>query len=488
MSDLASIPYNEAAELYVMGFLLSDSRAIDYYLAHEAHPSWFSPNYRLIMEVIDERIRECAPVDLPHVFQVLLSLHGEERAPMSTLQHAVDSATTFAHFEDVLLSIRNLHALRNMDEALVRARDSLRSEGSVLDPTVICPDIVSEISEAATLQNETEVKPDYEQVGTRVINTFYGYDRERPAFIPSRWTGLQEKTMGKPKGKLTLLAARPGKGKTTCAMNEAAYDAESNYRVGVISLEMTMEELITLMACEREGLDAFKLRSGRFSPEEIDTFMNSCRNIRNLPLYIEEARHGMTINQIVSWIRRAHRVHQIDIVYIDYIQLIRGKDSANRPYEVGSWAATLARLAKELNISIYALCQLSRAQEPPAGTPKEKLTLYKPRLTHLKESGGLEENAYIVLLLDQDYEHESPEELSSPGHERAYYCIDVAKHRGGPTGEVKMIFYKSRQRLEMRQPGFAQIMQDSYQDRYQEEEVPDPSDPEPEEVQEDFPF
>jgi replicative DNA helicase len=285
--------------------------------------------------------------------------------------------------------------------------------------------------------------------------------------ITTGLTGVNEKIGGLHNSDLMILAGRPGMGKTSLATN-IAYNAASRYirdkedgiedaknmgaPVAFFSLEMSADQLATRILAEQSGISGEALRMGKISRQDFQNLSRAARELQNLPLYIDDTP-GLTIAALRTRARRLKRRHNIGFIVVDYLQLLQGSSKAgdNRVQEISEISRGLKTLAKELNVPVMALSQLSRAVEQR----EDK----KPQLSDLRESGSIEQDADMVLFVfREDYyvaarEPRRPMDGDDPkafdDHakwamemERVYGLAEliVAKQRHGATGKVKLKF------------------------------------------------
>lgn len=257
--------------------------------------------------------------------------------------------------------------------------------------------------------------------------------------VPSGITKLDDLLAGFQKSDLIILAARPAVGKTSLALDFARH-AAARYKtpVGFFSLEMSKEQLVDRMLCAEAGIDLWKMRTGNLSDrpdsDDFPRIGNAMGVLSDAPIYIDDTP-GNNVMQIRTKARRLQAEHGLGMIVIDYLQLMEShndKNAHNRVQEVAVISRNLKGLARELNVPVIALSQLARAVE----LSKPAI----PKLSHLRESGSIEQDADIVMFLyrkaaDRNYR---PEDI--PPDEQNIAEIHIAKHRNGPTGVVKTFF------------------------------------------------
>ena len=243
---------------------------------------------------------------------------------------------------------------------------------------------------------------------------------------------LDKKTAGLQKGDLVIIGARPAMGKTTFAQNLAYNTATINGR-GVLffSMEMAASEIVDRMISDVSGVDNWKIRTGNVSDDDYAKISDAYEEMGSIPLYIDDTS-TMSILELRNKARRAVHDHDIGLIIIDYLQLLQGTDryAGNRVQEVTEISRGLKQLARELELPVVALAQLSRSvtgRDDP-----------RPVLSDLRESGSIEQDADLVMFLHRpDYYHQGKE-----GYEETHITqLIIAKHRHGPIGAIELYFH-----------------------------------------------
>ncbi|MBQ1417003.1 MAG: replicative DNA helicase, partial [Selenomonas sp.] len=248
--------------------------------------------------------------------------------------------------------------------------------------------------------------------------------------ISSGFKDLDKLTAGLQKSDLILVAARPSMGKTAFTLNIASYVGLHGGSVAFFSLEMSKEQLMQRMLCSEGGIDASRLRTGQLDEVEWNKLVGVADKMSRAPIYIDDTA-GITVMELRSKARRLKAEHGLDLIIIDYLQLMQGrasKNSDNRQQEISEISRSLKALARELDVPVIALSQLSRSVE--------SRQIKKPMLSDLRESGSLEQDADIVMFLyREDYYDKDTENKNITE-------IIVAKHRNGPVDSVQLFFQK----------------------------------------------
>ena len=326
---------------------------------------------------------------------------------------------------------------------IVREKAELRS---LIDAaTEIAGKAYEDADEVETIMDEAEKKilsiaasrtvSDFEPIKSILMNSI---DRistlyESKGGLTGLSTGFKDLdalTSGLQASDLVLVAARPSMGKTAFTLNIAAHAAMRGHSVAFFSLEMSKEQLVQRMLCSEGAIDSQRLRTGQLEGEEWGKLIGTADKLSKAKIYIDDTP-GITVMELRSKSRRLKAEHGLELIVIDYLQLMQGRSTRNsdsRQQEISEISRSLKALARELNVPVVALSQLSRSVE--------SRQVKKPMLSDLRESGSLEQDADIVMFLsredyyDQDTENKNITE------------VIIAKHRNGPVDTVSLFFQK----------------------------------------------
>ena len=252
--------------------------------------------------------------------------------------------------------------------------------------------------------------------------------------VPTGFTDFDRMTSGLQRQELIVIAARPSMGKTALALNMAQYAAKNANVVGIFSLEMSAEQLVSRLLCSEARVDAHRLRTGYLNREEWARLADALRRLCETKVYIDDTP-GIGVLEMRAKSRRLKAEHGLDLLIIDYLQLMAGRGRIeSRQQEVSQISRDLKRLANELEVPVVALSQLSRAPE--------QRTEHKPQLSDLRESGAIEQDSDVVCFIYR-------EELYNPTDENQGVAeLIIGKQRNGPTGSVPLAFLKEFTRFE----------------------------------------
>ncbi len=253
--------------------------------------------------------------------------------------------------------------------------------------------------------------------------------------VASGFPDLDHMTAGFQPGDLIILAGRPSMGKTALALNFAQHTAiEDDIPVAIFSLEMAKESLVQRLLCAEGRVDSSRLRRGSLRGDEYARLATAAGHLNTAPIWIDDTA-AISALELRSKARRLRAEVDLGLLVVDYLQLMQGpRNVENRQQEISSISRALKSIAKELNVPILALSQLSRAPEQRQD--------HRPVLADLRESGAIEQDADVVMFVYREEVYSTPDQLEQePGLAKEAELI-VGKQRNGPTGTVKLVFHK----------------------------------------------
>ena len=412
-------------------------------LKDEGKETFYDLRHQTIYEELVEMFNTREPVDIITVQQRLKNKQLLEQvggiAYLTQLQDAVPSAANLSYYLEI---VREKYLLRKMittcTEVVGRVYDYEGEVDALLDE--VERDVLK-ISESRGQSNVLGVK----DLVNRAIGTIENYFNRKGVLngIPTGFADLDRMTDGLHHSEMIVIAARPSMGKTSLAMNMVENMVlESKVPVGVFSLEMSAESLILRMMCSIARVNMRSIREGFMSEADFPKILNAAGRLAGAPLYIDDTA-GLSILQLRARARRMSQQHGVKFFVIDYLQLLHStarRSQENRQQEIADISSGIKGLAKELRVPVLVLSQLNRELE------KDKSR--KPRLSDLRESGAIEQDADVVGLL---YKPSSgDEEDGAPPEEADGVPVNllIAKQRNGPTGDVNLTFLKSYTRFE----------------------------------------
>ncbi len=393
--------------------------------------------YETLVEMYDQR----EAIDLITLQQRLKNKQRLEEvgglAYLSSLPDTVPSAANLVYYLDIVMEKFVLRKMiHTCTEVVARVYEHEGEVDGLLDE--VERDILR-ISETRAESNTGKIK----DLVKKAISTIEDY-HQRQGMLTGVGTGfadLDKMTSGLHGGEMIVVAARPSMGKTSLAMNIAEHvSMEEKLPVGVFSLEMTSESLVLRMLCSRSRVNLRNVREGFLAERDFPKLTNAAGRLSSAPLFIDDTS-GLSILQLRAKARRMAQQFGIKLFVIDYLQLLHStaRRAENRQQEIADISNGIKSLAKELNVPVIVLSQLNRELE------KDKDR--KPRLSDLRESGAIEQDADVVALL---YKPSREEDESGGAEEQDAVPVNllIAKQRNGPTGDVHLTFLKSYTRFE----------------------------------------
>jgi replicative DNA helicase len=436
-------PHSVPAEQGVLGCVLLSpgeclGECIEKFKGQSA--AFYDLRNRTIYETLVEMYDHKEAVDMLTVQQRLKDRQQLDAvggpAYVSSLPDSVPSAANVGYYADILWE---KYILRKMisacTDAISRVYDYEGDVDALLDE--VERDILH-ISEARVESSSSMIK----DLVHRAINKIEEF-HQRQGMLTGLATGfvdLDKLTSGLHPGDMIVIAARPSMGKTSLAMNIAEHAAlDQRLPVGVFSLEMTAESLVLRMLCSRARVNLRSIRDGFLAERDFPKLTGSAGKLANAPLFIDDTA-GLSILQLRAKARRMYQQYGIKLFVIDYLQLLHStaRRAENRQQEIADISNGVKALAKELKVPVIVLSQLNRELE------KDKNR--KPRLSDLRESGAIEQDADVVALL---YKPSSGDD-DEGGQEQDAVPVNllIAKQRNGPTGDINLTFLKSYTRFE----------------------------------------
>jgi replicative DNA helicase len=276
-----------------------------------------------------------------------------------------------------------------------------------------------------------EMEPDAQRLLTKLYE-----DKEMITGVPTGFTDLDRMTSGFQPGDLVILAARPSMGKTALVLNLAGHVAlRKQLPVGIFSLEMSKQQLLMRFLCAESMVDAHKVRTGYIGKDDFRQLIDALGTVSQAPLFIDDSS-SLTIMEMRAKSRRLKAEHGLSLLIVDYLQLMTGYGRVeNRVQEISGISRGLKALAKELELPVIALSQLSRAPEQRQGD-------HRPQLSDLRESGSIEQDADVVLFIYREEVYRQDEDNAGKAD------LIISKQRNGPIGTVKLAFLKQYTKFE----------------------------------------
>jgi len=429
------LPHNLEAERTVLGAILVDNEVFHNASELITEADFYRDAHRKIFSRMAALAERGDAIDLVTLKEQMSRAGELERAGgvayLSSLVEGVPRATNVPYYARI---VKDKAVLRNLISAANRisqaAFDQPEETQSVLD----------EAEKSIFAIAEDALHVGFEPVSSIIKTTFKTIDelsekRELITGIPTGFVEFDELTSGLQSSDLIIVAARPAMGKTSFCMNIAQYvGLKTGKTVGVFSLEMSKEQLVLRMLCGEARVDMHKLRSGFLSEKDWAKLVQGVSDMSQAKIFIDDTA-SISVMEMRAKTRRLKLEHGLDLVIVDYLQLMQGRGRFdNRTQEISNISRSLKGLAKELNVPVVALSQLSRATESRGG--------HRPQLSDLRESGALEQDADLVVFIFRE------EEYNATPDNRGIAELVIGKQRNGPTGSIKMAFIKEYTRFE----------------------------------------
>lgn len=422
---MRSLPQSIEAEQSVIGSMIIDKNSIARVMESLEEEDFYRDGHKAIYKAILEMFRNDMAVDLVTLLEYLKSTNMLERAGGVTyITELSASVPTTANLSAYIKIVSDKSTLRKLIKASTTIiEESYNKQDKVESVVDIAEKKIFNIAENRT-SKDFEPLSDVLERGFLQIEKLFNNKGEITG-VGSGFTDLDSMTSGFQSGDMILIAARPSMGKTTFALNIAEHAALREHKsVVIFSLEMSKEQLAYKLLCSEANVDMLKLRTGALEDSDWENIARATGPLSKAKVYIDDTA-GVTVMEMRSKCRRLKLEYGIDLIVIDYLQLMSGGSGTdNRQQEVSEISRSIKALAKEMECPVIALSQLSRAPEQRAD--------HRPMLSDLRESGSIEQDADLVMFLYRDEYYNKETEDKNIGE-----CI-IAKQRNGPVGTVKM--------------------------------------------------
>ncbi len=442
MSLEKTLPHSAEAERAVLGAILLDNDIFDQATEMLKSDDFYVEGHRTIYSIMLALATGSKAID-SLTLREELQRGGSLEAVGGVVYIAslLDGVPRVANVEHYANIIREKSLLRRLvhsaNEILIRSFSDEEDPGHLL-----------EAAEKAIFEiGQEKVRGGFVELPEILAATYKHIEaiherKELVTGLPTGFTELDQLLSGLQPSDLIIIAARPGLGKTSLALNIAQHLAVREKKVmGIFSLEMSAHQLGMRLLCSEARVDGHKMRSGYLSKEDWKALAQATSRLSQVQMFIDDTP-GVTILEMRSKARRLKAQHGLDLLIVDYLQLMSGtsggRRAENRQQEISVISRSLKGLAKELDLPLIALSQLSRAPEQRRGD-------HKPQLSDLRESGSIEQDADVVLFIYRQDLYKREEDLEE---EDSYAQIIIGKQRNGPTGTVKLAFVDQWTRFE----------------------------------------
>ena len=430
------MPESLEAEAAVLGSMILDRECIGQVIQSITAAAFYRPEHREIFDALIALYESNSHIDL-----VLLRDELKNRKKLKSvggaeyLVRVVESVPSSASVEYYCDIVKNKSLLRQLVQATSEIlNDAYDDSGDVSEKLDIAEQKIFAVTEkkisGAVIPLQDLLQEAYDLIESREGSHITG--------LPTGYHELDDLLCGLQKSEMIIIAGRPSMGKTSFALNIAEHiGADHGKPVVIFSLEMSKQQLVERFLCSRGRVDLQRVRKGTISTNEYEKLRDACSELFHQPIFIDDTP-GLTPLMIRAKCRRLKSQYDIQCVLVDYLQLMTlGGKAESRQQEVSTMSRYLKALAKELDIPVVVLSQLNRSPEGREG--------HRPRMSDLRESGSIEQDADVVMLLHrEDYYRKGEEDWE----DKNIAEIIVAKQRNGPTGSVKLYFESEFTRFE----------------------------------------
>ncbi len=420
-------PHNVEAERAVIGSMMIDAEAVQIGAELLEAEDFYSGSYRELFRILTELYRSQATIDLITLQEKLRKENiSAEISGTEFLANLMADVPTSVHVEHYCGIVKEKSVLRKLIRTIEEvSKECYQGHLPFEDILELTEKNIFEILQ----QRNAEGFEAISQIALKTLEKI-SLASKKASFITGLRTGfleIDEKTAGLQKSDLILIAARPAMGKTAFVLNIAEYIAMRGLgNIALFSLEMSKEQIMRRLLSMNAHIDSQKIRTGGLEEKDWECLVESVRNIGKTNLYIDDTA-GLTVSEIRTKCRKQKLSGGLDLIIIDYLQLVNGtgnRRNENRQQEISEISRSLKIMARELDVPVVAISQLSRAVE-------QRLDK-RPMLSDLRESGAIEQDADIVMFLYRDdYYNPKTEHLNEAE-------VIIAKQRNGPTGTVRL--------------------------------------------------
>ena len=423
-------PQNIEAEQSVLGGILIENEAINKVMEILTDDDFYREAHRKIYNAILNLSERDEPADSITLINELRKMnHLDSVGGASYIASLIDSVPTAANIEYYAKIVREKSLLRRLIQTSTDIVTQSYEDRSDVEG------FLDEVERSFFEISEKRVKPSFYSIRDIVKSSFKTIERlyekkELITGVPSGFKGLDHKTAGFQPSDLIIVAGRPSMGKTAFCLNLAQYAAiEKRIPIAIFSLEMSKEQLVIRMLCSEAQVEGTRLRTGFLSESDWPRLTLAAGNLSDAPIYIDDTA-ALSVLELRAKARRLNAEHGLGMLVIDYLQLMRGRSKVeSRQQEISEISRSLKALAKELNIPVIAVSQLSRRTEERQGM--------RPQLSDLRESGAIEQDADLILFIYRDEVYNRAEDNPNRGKAE----VIIGKQRNGPTGKIDLAFF-----------------------------------------------
>lgn len=428
-------PQNLEAEMAVLGAMLLEKEAIGIAIEKLSSENFYSDIHKKLFTHVVSLYDENRPVDLLTLTERLRNQNELEAVGgASYIASILNSVPTTANIEHYIRIVQEKSTLRRLIDAssdiVAQCYDSPDDVTEILD---IAEKKIFDISQRRSDEGISSFR-DLVKDSIEAVEKLYQHKRLVTG-IATGFSDFDKMTSGLQPSDFIVFAGRPSMGKTSLALNIAEYVAiQENLPLAIFSLEMSKPQLVLRMLCSYSRVNIHRVRTGFLGESDFPRLVGAAGELSTAPIFIDDTP-GISVMELRAKARRLKAKHDIKLVIVDYLQLMQSvsRRAENRQQEIAEISRAFKGLARELNIPVIVLSQLNRAVEGRES--------HRPQLSDLRESGAIEQDADVVVLLLR-------KEYYDPGDSPGVTDVIVAKQRNGPTGDIKLRFFSEFTRFE----------------------------------------
>ena len=428
-------PHSEEAELAVLGSMLSSKEAIDQSIQRLEPKDFYKDTHMKIFSAMQKLSDKAEPIDTLSVSEYLKKNNDLDAVGgIYFLTGLVEMVPTAAHIKRYADIVKEKAQLRN----LISLSHKIAKEA--YDDSLDVSEILEKSEKSMFEITQNQMKGGFKQINEGIISALDDLEEKRKkdsvvTGVPSGLLDLDELTSGFQKGELVIIAGRPSMGKTAFALSMIRNAAlEADMGIGMFSLEMGNKSLAMRLLCAEARVNMHFVRTGKLPSKLWKNLGLAAGELEEAPIYLADTP-AITVRELRAKARRLVSKNKIDMIVVDYLQLMQGpRGIENRQQEISVISRSLKALAKEIDVPIVALSQLSRAVEQRQDR--------RPQLSDLRESGAIEQDADVVIFLYRPWVYSGEDEDEGKAE------IIISKQRNGPTGKIYATFIKQYARFE----------------------------------------
>ncbi len=450
------LPHDTDAEMSTLGAMMLDPSAIERVATILRPEDFYHPAHQILCETIYSIHERNVAVDILTVRAELERANQLEAVGgMAALTEILESVPTAANAEYYARIVEEKSTLRKMIRAaheIIRIAD---------EPELELHEKIDQAERCIYEVSDRRLGRQFTPINELVLETLEHFEEVQTSGrgiigIPTHFHALDQKTSGLQPSELIIIAARPSVGKTSFALNIAENIAlRENRPVAIFSLEMSAQQLVQRILCSLASVSGNRVRQGRLTPDDWDRLQHASERLFRAPIYIDDTSNLSPLEMRAKCRRLKTQLNDLALVVIDYLQLMRSSNRRveNRNQEIGEIARALKQLAREFEVPVIALSQLSRSVERRENK--------RPMLSDLRDSGSIEAEADVVMFIHREEyysERDGSAGSSDPEHRGPQEAeIIIAKQRNGPTGSIKLVFQPDYSRFLTIDPAYSSV-------------------------------